>query len=108
MTEVNKDQLPGHKFKVKPSKAYSLDRSYRSEGSRNKNISFRRKHMSVVHPQSDLTQISEETAEQFIYKTKYLGGSAIQPVFSMEERQAKFIDPDTSCVEHKSKFREKL
>jgi hypothetical protein len=44
----------------------------------------------------------------FQYKTKYLGGTSIFPKYSDQERKAKIVELDHSCIKHKQEFTEKL
>lgn len=46
--------------------------------------------------------------QKYLYKSKFLGGSAIFPKYSASERSKSIIEPDRAVAEYKLRFREKL
>ena len=50
----------------------------------------------------------DKDKQKYMFKTKFLGGTAVYPKFPAAERAQKFVELDKSAANYKAEFKEKL
>lgn len=111
ISEIDKTLLPLKKFQIGQSKAFNLDRDFKTERRRFSQIAHDHIIGSTQIPvtqSAELRRRSDIEAQRYLHSTKYLGGSAVYPKYTARERTDRITDFDDTFYRYKADFRRKL
>lgn len=121
MADLKFEQLNrSNKMSIGESKQFKFDRDYRSATTRRRMSQVAHEFIiggtimrttnasKVSHDSASLKKQATADDQRYLYSSKYLGGSAIYPKFSAEERAKSIIEDDSFFAKEKLRLREKI
>lgn len=109
-----------NKMAIGESKQFKFDRDYRSATTRRRMSAVAAEFIiggtvmrttnasKVSHDSASLKKQATADNQKYLYNSKYLGGSAIYPKYSAEERARSIIEDDSFFAKEKLRLREKI